>query len=153
MFSASLNAKEFMNKIVVQPYLFFNGRCEEALEFYGAAVGAKVEFLMRFKDAPPQSQGPKPPPGWDNKVMHTTFHIGEGVLMASDGCETEPSFKGFSMSLSLPTEAEARRAFDALAAGGQAVMPPAKTFWSPCFGMLTDKFGLAWMVSVPGGPP
>src|SRR5262249_37166343 len=130
--------------------LSFGGRCEEALQFYGAALGAKVSFLMRYKDAP---QPPPPgmvPPGYENKVMHTTFTIGGSTLMASDGCGDALNFKGFSLSFAVTDEAEAKRAFAALSEGGKVTMPLAKTFWSPCFGMVTDKFGMSWMVSVPG---
>lgn len=105
-------------------------------------------MLMHYKDSPE----PLPPsmlaPGYENKVMHATFHIGGTTLMASDGCGEAPSFAGFSLSLAVPTEAEANHAFAALADGGQVKMPLAKTFWSPRFGMLTDRFGLVWMVRV-----
>lgn len=137
-----------MKNSLVQPYIYFGGRCDEALEFYRAAVGATVEFLMRYKDSP----APMPPgvlaPGFENKVMHTTFRIGDAALMASDGCGEAPNFAGFSLSLAVPTEAEADRAFAALADGGKVKMPLTKTFWSPRFGMLTDRFGIGWMVSV-----
>src|SRR5580765_209619 len=107
-----------MNNTLVQPYLLFGGRCEEALEFYRTALGAQVDFLMRYKESPePQPPG-MVPPGWENKVMHTTFRIGAATLMASDGCEAKTSFQGFSLSLAVPTEAEANRAFAALAVGG-----------------------------------
>lgn len=133
---------------LIQPYLFFGGRCDEALEFYRTAIGAQVDFLMRYKESPE----PTPPgmlaPGFENKVMHTTFRVGGSTLMASDGCGEPPNFQGFVLSLALPTEAEASRAFAALAAGGQVKLPLTKTFWSPCFGMLTDRFGLGWMVTV-----
>jgi PhnB protein len=132
----------------IQPYLFFGGRCEEALEFYRAALDAQVDFLMHYKDSPePQPPG-MIPPGWENKVMHTTFRIGGATLMASDGCAEGSSFSGFSLALTVPTAAEADRAFAALAVGGEVRMPLTKTFWSPCFGMLTDRFGVGWMVSV-----
>jgi len=137
-----------MNNTLVQPYLFFGGRCEEALEFYRTALGAQIDFLMRYKESPePQPPG-RLPPGFENKVMHATFRIGGSTLMASDGCEAGANFAGFSLSLAVPTAAEADRAFAALADGGQVKMPLTKTFWSPCFGMLTDRFGVAWMVSV-----
>jgi PhnB protein len=127
--------------------LFFGGRCEEALKFYRTALGAQVDMLMQYKDSPePQPPGSLPP-GFENKVMHATFRIGGTTLMASDGCEVGSNFGGFSLSLSVPTVAEANRAFAALADGGQVRMPLTKTFWSPCFGMLTDRFGLGWMVS------
>ncbi len=137
-----------MSDTLVQPYLFFGGRCEEALEFYRDALGAQVEMLMRYTDSPePQPPGMLPP-GFENKVMHATFRVGETILMASDGCEEGLSFDGFSLSLTVPTETEADRAFAALADGGQVRMPLTKTFWSPRFGMVTDRFGMGWMVSV-----
>lgn len=137
-----------MKESLVQPYLFFGGRCEEALDFYKTAVGARVELLMRYKDSPePQPPG-MVPPGWENKVMHTTFRIGATTLMASDGCGESEGFVGFSLSLSLPTQAEAERAFATLSAGGQVRMPLTRTFWSPCFGMLVDRYGMAWMITV-----
>jgi PhnB protein len=144
----TINPDTPMKNTIVQLYLFFGGRCAEALEFYRTALGAKVDFLMHYKDSPePQPPG-MIPPGWENKVMHATFRIGETTLMASDGCAEGSSFDGFSLSLAVPTEAEADRVFAALAAGGQVKMPLTKTFWSPRFGMLTDRFGLGWMVSV-----
>jgi PhnB protein len=137
-----------MNKTLIQPYLFFGGRCEEALEFYRTALGAQVDFLMRYKESPEPLPSGRLPPGFENKVMHTTFRIGGSTLMASDGCEEGQSFAGFSLSLAVPTQAEADRAFTALSDGGKVKMPLTKTFWSPCFGMVTDRFGLGWMVSV-----
>jgi PhnB protein len=134
---------------IIQPYLFFNGSCEEAVEFYRQALGAEVEMLMRFKDSPEPHQPGMLAPGWENKVMHSSFRIGQTTVMASDGCGTEKSgFDGFSLSLSVGTEAEADRAFAALAAGGQVRMPLTKTFWSPRFGMLQDRFGIGWMITM-----
>jgi PhnB protein len=133
----------------VQSYLFFNGRCEEAVEFYRRALGARVEMLMRFKDSPEPPQPGMVPPGSENKVMHTCFRIGDTAVMASDGgCSGKQSFEGFSLSLAVPDAATADRLFGALADGGQVQMPLAKTFWSPRFGMVTDRFGVAWMVNV-----
>jgi PhnB protein len=137
-----------MKTTLIQPFLFFGGCCQEALEFYGTAVGAQVETLMLYKDSPEPMPPGKLPPGFENKVMHATFQIGGTTLMASDECEEDSSFGGFSLSLSVPTEAEADRAFAALADGGQVKMPMAKTFWSPRFGMVTDRFGLGWMIGV-----
>ena len=137
-----------MTTNIVQPYLFFGGRCDEALEFYGNALGAQVDFIMRYNECPEPKPPGRIPPGFEKKVMHATFHIGGTTLMASDGCEASAKFEGFSLSLSVPAEAEAKRAFDALATGGRVEMPLGKTFWSPCFGMLTDRFGIGWMVSV-----
>ncbi len=135
---------------IVQPYLFFNGCCEQAVEFYRKALGAEVEMIMRFKESPEPHQPGMVPPGFENKIMHTSFRIGGTTVMASDGCSAEkPSFQGFSLSLSVPNESEADRAFAALQDGGQVRMPLTKTFWSPRFGMVTDRFGIGWMVSVP----
>ena len=133
----------------VQPYLFFNGRCEEAIEFYRKTLGAEVAMLLRMKDSPEPAQPGMVPPGSENKIMHTTFRIGDTTLMASDGrCEGLPNFQGFSLSVAVPNEAEANRVFAALADGGQVQMPLAKTFWSPRFGMVADRFGVSWMISV-----
>ena len=137
-----------MTNMLVQPYIFFGGRCEEALAFYRTALGAQVDMLMHYKESPEPLPPGRLPPGFENKVMHTTFRIGGTTLMASDGCEEGPSFAGFSLSLAVPTEAEADRAFAALADGGQVTMPMTKTFWSPRFGMLKDRFGIGWMISV-----
>jgi len=128
----------------VQPYLFFDGRCDEALEFYKNAVGAKVGMLMRFKDAPDQTGIT---PGSENKVMHAQFEIGDTVVMASDGHNSgQPKFDGFSLAVSANSEAEAERIFNALGEGGKVTQPLTKTFFSPKFGMLADKFGVHWMV-------
>jgi len=136
---------------LVQPYLSFGGRCEEALEFYRTALGAQVLMLMRFKESPePQ---PAMPSCFDDKVMHASFRIGETTLMASDGmCDGKASFEGFSLSITVPDEAEAERVFTALAEGGLVSMPLEKTFWAPKFGMLQDRFGVGWMVSVEHKP-
>ena len=136
------------NNQIIQPYLFFNGCCEQAVEFYRKALGAEVDMMMRFKDSPE----PPPPgtvaPGFDNKILHTSFRIGGSTIMASDGCDAdEANFQGFSLSLSVSSEAEADRVFAALADGGQVRMPLQKTFWSPRFGMLEDRFGVGWMVT------
>ena len=132
---------------VVQPYLFFGGRCEEAIEFYRTALGAEVQMLMRFKESPEPHPGLAP--GMEDKVMHASFRIGETTLMASDGrCEGAPKFDGFSLSIVVPDEAEADRVFAALGEGGKVEMPLMKTFWAPKFGMLEDRFGVGWMVSV-----
>ena len=132
----------------VQPYLMFNGRCDEAVTFYRSAVGAEVAMLMRFKDAPDQSAVP---PGAGDKVMHATLRIGDTTVFASDGrCDgTAATFAGFTLSATVADDAEADRVYAALSAdGGRARMPLAKTFWSSRFGMLTDKFGVGWMVMV-----
>ena len=133
----------------VQPYLFFDGRCEEAIDFYRQALGAEVLMLMRFREAP----DPPPPgaiaPGSDDKIMHACMRIGETEVMASDGRSMgKPVFQGVSLSLSVPSEGDADRLFNALAEGGQVQMPIGKTFFSPRFGMVADRFGVSWMIVV-----
>lgn len=131
----------------IQAYLFFNGRCDEAVEFYRAALGAEVTKRLRYMDSPEPCEPGRLPPGWDEKIMHTSFRIGETTVMASDGCSPEQaSFQGFSLVLSVANEAEANRLFGLLAGAGQVQMPLARTFFSPCFGMVTDRFGVTWMV-------
>jgi len=138
------------SNLSVQPYLFFGGRCDEALEFYRSALGAEVVMLSRFKDAPDPGMAQ---PGMEEKVMHASFRIGETILMASDGrCEGEPRFDGFSLSITVPDEATADRTFNALAEGGKVEMPLTETFWAPKFGMLEDRFGVGWMISVQHKP-
>lgn len=128
----------------VQSYLFFDGRCDEALEFYKNAVGAKVGMLMRFKDAPDQTGIS---PASQNKVMHASVQIGDTMVLASDGRNGgQPKFEGFALTISANSEAETERLFNALAEGGQVTQPLIKTFFSPRFGMLADKFGVHWMV-------
>jgi PhnB protein len=128
----------------IQPYLFFNGRCDEAIEFYRTAVGAEVTMLMRFKDSPePMSHGAP------DKVMHASLRIGDTTILVSDGRSTGgPGFQGFALSLTVPDETEAERLFAALGNGGQVQTPLAKTFFSPKFGMVTDRFGLLWIIYV-----
>lgn len=135
---------------LVQAYLFFNGRCEEAIEFYRKALGAEVDMLLRFKDSPEPHQPGMVPPGSENKVMHASFRVGDTQIRASDGrCTGKANFDGFALSLSVSTEAEADRRFTALADGGKVQMPLTKTFFSPRFGMVADRFGVMWMVIVP----
>lgn len=142
-----------MANTLVQPYLFFSGRCEEALAFYKTAVGAQVDMLMHFN----QSPDPVPPgmlqAGFENKVMHCQFRVGDAVVLASDGCDDKTPFSGFSLALSLSTEAEADRAFAGLSDGGTVMMPLTQTFWSPRYGMVKDRFGVHWMVMVPAATP
>lgn len=138
--------------MAVQPYLFFEGRCEEALEFYKQALGAELGMLMRYKESPDPCPEGMLAPGSEDKVMHCSFRIGETTVMASDGgCSGKPNFSGFSLSLTVPDEAQARKLFEALSAGGRVELPMTPTFFSPCFGMVADKFGVAWMVHV--APP
>ncbi|WP_022729923.1 VOC family protein [Fodinicurvata sediminis] len=136
----------------VQTYLFFDGNCEEAVSFYREALGAEVQAMMRYSDSPEPLPPGMVPEGKENQVMHTSFRIGETTIMASDApCgDARPQFGGFSLSLDAADETEARRLFDTLAEGGTVSMPLDRTFFSPCFGMLTDCFGVSWMVIVPG---
>jgi len=130
----------------IQPYLFFEGRCQEAIEFYRRAVGAEVTALMRYKESPDPGMIQ---PGSEDKVMHASFRVGETTVLASDGrCGGQPSFQGFALSLTVSKESEAERLFGALVEGGQVIMPLTKTFFSPRFGMTTDRFGVSWMVYV-----
>jgi PhnB protein len=133
----------------IVPYLFFEGRCEEAIEFYRGALGAEVVLMMRFKESPEPPPPGMVPPGSEDKIMHTTLRIGEATLMASDGnCSGQPSFGGISLSLEAKDEAEADRLFAALVDGGQVQMPLGKTFFAKRFGMVADRFGVAWMIIV-----
>ena len=130
----------------IQPYLFFDGRCEEAIAFYRRTLGAEVQMLMRFKDSPDRTMSP---PADGEKVMHASIRIGDATVLASDGrCTGQPSFQGFSLSLTVPNESEAERLYGALADGGKEQMPLAKTFFSPRFGMVADRFGVSWMIYV-----
>jgi uncharacterized glyoxalase superfamily protein PhnB/uncharacterized protein YndB with AHSA1/START domain len=134
------------SSVQVQPYLFFDGRCEEALDFYRKALDAEVTMLLRFKDSPDPAMVP---PGGEQKVMHASLRIGDATVLASDGrCEGRPNFQGFSLSITLTDETHADKLFAALADGGRVEMPLTKTFWSPRFGMVTDRFGVTWMVNV-----
>ncbi|HKA32023.1 MAG TPA: VOC family protein [Candidatus Binatia bacterium] len=133
----------------VEPYLFFNGRCEEAIDFYKKALGAEVAMLMRFKDMPEPHQPGMIPPGSENKIMHVKLTIGGAVVMASDGrCTGKTDFQGFALSIEPASTAEAEKKFKALADGGQVHMPLAKTFWATLFGMVADRFGVLWMIVV-----
>jgi len=128
----------------VQPYLFFDGRCEQALDFYKKTLDAKVEALMRFKENPSPAHNP---PDSEDKVMHACFRIGDTQVMASDGnCTGKPSFQGFSLTINAADAAEAKRRFNALAEGGQVQMPLDETFFAESFGMVADRFGVSWMV-------
>jgi PhnB protein len=133
--------------MLIQPYLFFEGRAEEAIEFYKKTLGAKVEMTMRFKDAPDQSMISS---GSGDKVMHAAIKIGDATLLISDGRNTgKPNFRGFSLTIYAKDEAEADKMFGALGAGGEVRMPMGKTFFAKRFGMLADKFGVGWMIIVP----
>lgn len=143
-----------MQRAQVQPYLFFNGRCEEALAFYATALQAKVGMLLRWKDSPEPPPPGMLPPGFENKIMHCDFTVGGTMVLASDGCGSwTTAFDGFRLALSAPDEATADHAFNALADGGRIDMALVKTFWSPRYGMVTDRFGIGWMVMVPGQKP
>ena len=131
----------------VQAYISFGGRCEEALEFYKKSIAAEVTSLMRWKDSPDVVM--KSPPGYEEKIMNAAFRIGETQLMADDGMgEKEVEFKGMTLAIEVTDDAEAKRVFTALGEGGKVTMPLMKTFWTSSFGMLTDKYGVPWMVNV-----
>ena len=131
----------------VQAYISYRGRCEEALEFYTKSIGAEVTDLMRWKESPDQAM--KAPPGFDEKVMNASFRIGDTLLMADDSPGESPAeFKGMTLAIEVADDAEARRVFSALGQGGKVTMPLTKTFWTSSFGMLTDRFGVPWMVNV-----
>jgi PhnB protein len=133
----------------VTPYLFFDGRCEEAVEYYKKTLGAEVGMLMRFKEAPEPHPPGMCPPGAENKIMHSTFRIGGTTVMASDGCaQGKPKFEGFALSVNAKDEAEADRMFTALADGGRVQMPLGQTFFARRFGMVADRFGVGWMIIV-----
>jgi PhnB protein len=133
----------------VQPYLSFDGHADEAIEFYKGAVGAKVNMLMRFKDSPEPPPSGQFPPEMMNKVLHASLTIGESIVLLSDGrCMDKMKFHGICLTLLVSSEAEAERVFGALSNGGKITMPLAKTFFSPRFGMLDDRFGVSWMVYV-----
>ncbi len=150
---ASLLQKMSLQEASVQPYLFFGGRCEEALAFYEQALGASVVMKMRFNESPDPVPDDMLQAGFENRIMHSSFTIGKMTIMASDGCDDNSKLDGFRLALSVPSETAADSAFDALAAGGHVDMPLMKTFWSPRYGMVTDKFGVGWMVMVPAEQP
>lgn len=138
----------------INPYLFFEGRAEEAAEFYGQVLGAKVEMLLRYSDSPEPPPEGMVPKGSERKVMHMTLTIGDATVLASDGnCSGKPQFQGFSLTYNAKDDADAERVFGKLAEGGKVEMPLGKTFFSPKFGMLADRFGLGWMVIVPAPMP
>jgi PhnB protein len=135
--------------MLVQSYLNFDGRCEEALEFYKSALGAEITMLMRFKDSPEPCEEGMVPPGGEDKVMHSSFRIGDTTVMASDArCAGRPSFQGISLALTVADDAEAERRFASLADGGQVQVPLTKTFFSSSFGIVADRFGVPWMIVV-----
>jgi len=134
--------------VLLQPYLLFHGRCEEAVEFYRKALGATAIELLRFQDSPDPVPAGMLPPGFERKIMHGTFRLGDTTVMVSDGTWGSPAgFEGFSLALTVPAPADADRVFAALAEGGQVAMPLGKTFWSPRFGAVKDRFGVSWMVN------
>ncbi len=138
------------NNMAITPYLFFGGSCEEALEFYRKNLDAKIDAVMHFKENPEGCSEGMIPKGFENKIMHSSFRLRGTTIMASDGMHEGANFQGFSLSLSVKDEADANKVFNALSDGGKIQMPLSKTFYSPCFGMLTDRFGISWMVIVPG---
>lgn len=131
----------------VTPYLFFDGRCEEAIDFYKKAVGAEVGMMMRNKESPDPHPPGMLPPGSENKIMHASLRIGDTVVMASDGhAKGQPKFEGFSLSLNAKDEAEGQRLFAALSEGGKVNLPLTETFFAKSFAMLADRFGVNWMI-------
>lgn len=139
-----------LRESMTQPYLFFGGRCEEALEFYEAALGARIEMKMRFEESPvPHPEG-MVPEGFEKKIMHASFCVGDLILMASDGCGEASGFQGFSLALTVPDVETCDRVIEALADGGSIDLPAGETFWSPRYGQVTDRFGIRWMVMVKG---
>lgn len=137
-----------ISKHIIQPYLIFGGRCEEAVEFYREQLGAEVQAMLRFDESPEPPPEGMLPDGYGKKIMHAAFRIGDSLLMASDGCGEVEKISGISLSLTLPDEEAVDRAFSALSNGGKVNMPLGETFWSPRFGMVEDKFGVSWMVGV-----
>ena len=135
----------------VEPYLMLSGRTEEALAFYNQAIDAKTVMVMRFAESPDKNHPIPLPPDWDKKIMHSAMTVGDTTVMLSDGMSAEAvSFAGVTLSITADDETQAKRLFDALAVGGKVFMPLGKTFWSPCFGMVSDKFGVSWMVGLDG---
>lgn len=135
--------------MLLQPYLMFDGRCEEAYEFYRTALGAEATMILRYKDSPEPMPAGMVPAGSEDKIMHMQFRVGEQVVFASDGrCLGQPGFQGFSLTLTVANEVEADKVFAALSEGGKVQMPLAKTFFAPRFGMVADRFGLSWMILV-----
>ena len=135
----------------IRPYLSFEGRCEEAIEFYRGALGAEVVMLLRYSESPDACEGGMIAPGTENKVMHSTLRVGDATFMMADGhCSGQPKFEGISLSLTLTSETDAERFFERLSEGGQVELPLSKTFFSPKFGMVADRFGVRWMIYVPG---
>jgi PhnB protein len=142
-----------MKKVEVNTYLFFSGRCDEALAFYQQHLSAETTFLIRFNETPdPMPEGVLQP-GFEHKVMHAEFSVGNARIMASDGCNDAEKFSGFRIALNVPTADEAHRIFNALASGGTVDMPLTKTFWSPLYGQVTDQFGVGWMIMLPAEEP
>ncbi|MEZ6087149.1 MAG: YciI family protein [Pirellulaceae bacterium] len=135
-----------MQQSTITPYLFFAGRCEEAIEFYQQALGATLVMKMRFDESPDAVPEGMLQPGFEQKVMHATLKVGKTTILCSDGCDDKTKFDGFRLAITPRTESECHRVFDALAAGGSIDMPLTKTFWSPCYGMVTDRFHVGWMV-------
>ena len=131
----------------VQAYISYRGRCEEALEFYKRSIGAEVIGLMRWKESLDATM--KAPPGFEEKVMNASFRVGDTLMMADDSPGEAPAeYKGMTLAIEVADDVEAQRVFTALVEGGKVTMALAKTFWTSSFGMLTDKFGVPWMVNV-----
>lgn len=137
----------------ITPYIFLSGRCEEAFAFYTEKLGAKVQAVMKYSQSPTPAPEGMLPPGFEDKVMHGEIHIGNTAVFASDGNDVTTVPAGYMLAFATLDEAEARRAYKGLSEGGAVIMPLGPTFFSPCYAMLTDKFGVGWMIMVPGGAP
>ena len=143
-----------MSEMQIDPYLFFEGRCEEAIAFYRETLGAEVEMMMRYEESPEPPPEGMLPEGSEKKIMHSALRIGGALVMMSDGmCSGKADFDGVSLSLTVPDAETLDRFFDALAEGGKVNMPPGKTFWSERFAMVDDRFGLGWMLGLPAEEP
>lgn len=129
--------------IGVMPYITFQGNCEEALKFYKECLGGEILYMGRYGGSPMAGQAP------DDKIMHATLKVGDTHIMAADNMAPDPFAVGGNIALSVGTDdaGDAERMFNALAEGGRVTMPIAETFWAERFGMLTDKFGIDWMVN------
>lgn len=139
-----------MGQSSINNYLFFSGRCEQALTFYEQHLGARIGMKLRFNESPEPLPEGMLQPGFENKIMHCEFTIGDVKIMASDGCDEKSDFSGFRLALTVQSKEDAQRIFAALAEEGKVDMPLSETFWSPLYGQVTDQFGVGWMVMLPG---
>lgn len=133
----------------IDPYLNFDGNCEEAIRFYEKTLGGKIQMMMTYDQAPP---GDNPTPkGWEKKIMHVSMTLGNVTLMASDAPPGHFSpMQGLFVSLAPDSKAQAEKIYNALADKGNVLMPFQQTFWAEGFGMVVDRFGTPWMVNYAG---